>query len=107
LRPPAAGLNSDSGDLDDTELDAVRRHWGGLPLIVLTSSDKHYAGFSATQVPVMSKLWNSGHDELASRSTRGRNIEVPGSDHYIQLDHPAAVIQAIEQVLKLAKRQGH
>jgi pimeloyl-ACP methyl ester carboxylesterase len=102
----AAVQSSGSGDLDSAELDAARRNWGDLPLIVLTSSDKHYAGFSAEQVPAMSKLWNSGHEELASRSTRGRNIEVPGSDHYIQLDHPAVVIQAIEHVLKLARQRG-
>jgi pimeloyl-ACP methyl ester carboxylesterase len=88
--------------LDDTELDAARRNWGDLPLIILTSSDKHYAGFSATQIPVLSATWKAGHDELASRSTHGSNIVVPDSSHYIQLDHPDAVIQAIEQVLKMA-----
>jgi pimeloyl-ACP methyl ester carboxylesterase len=98
----SANLFSPAGDLDGTELDAAQRSWGDLPLIVLTSSDKHYAGFPAKQIPAMSALWKHGHDELASRSTRGRNIVIPGSDHYIQLDHPAAVIQAIEQVLKMA-----
>ena len=95
---------SSGGDLDGAELDAARRNWGDLPLIVLTSSDKHYAGFPAKQISAMSELWKSGHDELASRSTRGRNIVIPGSDHYIQLDHPDAVIQAIEQVLKMANQ---
>lgn len=102
----SAKLFSSGGDLDGTELDAARRSWGDLPLIVLTSSDKHYAGFSAEQIPTMSALWKSGHDELASRSTRGRNIVVPGSDHYIQLDHPKAVIQAIEQVLKMGRERS-
>jgi len=95
-------LFSRGGDADGAELDAARRDWGDLPLIVLTSSDKHYAGFPVKQIPIMSALWKSGHDELASRSTRGRNIVVPGSNHYIQLDHPDAVIKAIKQVLKMA-----
>jgi len=95
-------LFSHGGDIDGAELDAARRDWRDLPLIVLTSSDKHYAGFPVAQIPTMSALWKSGHDELASRSTRGRNIVVPGSNHYIQLDHPDAVIQAIKQVLKMA-----
>ena len=95
-------LFSRGGDIDGAELDAARRNWGDLPLIVLTSSDKHYAGFPEKQIRTMSALWKSGHDELASRSIRGRNIVVPGSDHYIQLDHPDAVIQAIKQVLKMA-----
>ncbi len=93
-------------NLDSSELDAAQRNWGDLPLIVLTSGDKHYEGFPADQIPAMTALWKSGHDELAARSTRGRNIVVPGSNHYIQLDHPAVVIDAIRKVLALAKQKG-
>lgn len=90
---------SQSGDLDGAELDAARRDWSDLPLIVLTSSAKHFSAFSPAQATAMSKIWTSAHDELASRSTRGSNFEVADSNHYIQLDHPAAVIDAIEKVL--------
>ena len=95
---------SHSGDIDSAEQDASKRDWGDLPLIVLTSSAKHFAAFSPNQAAAMGKVWTRGHDELAARSTLGRNMEVPGSNHYIQLDHPAAVIGAIKQVLKMAKK---
>jgi pimeloyl-ACP methyl ester carboxylesterase len=107
LRSEAQSAEFHHGDdPDGDELDAARRDWGELPLIILTSSDKHYAGFPADQIPAMTKLWKSGHDELAARSTRGRNIVVPGSNHYIQLDHPDAVIDAIRKVIAMAKQQS-
>ena len=43
--------------------------------------------------------WKVGQDELAARSTRGKAIVIPGSDHYIQLTQPKAVIAAILEVV--------
>ena len=39
------------------------------------------------------------HAELAAASKRGRQAVVPGAGHEIQLVQPAAVIQAIEEVV--------
>lgn len=105
----SAGISSRSADLDSPELDAGRRNWGDLPLIILTSEDKSIGGpsASAAQIAALNAVWKDGHDDLASRSTRGRNIVIPGSTHYIQIDHPEAVIKAIEQVLKMATPSSH
>jgi pimeloyl-ACP methyl ester carboxylesterase len=40
------------------------------------------------------------HRELASRSTRGRAVVVGGVGHWVQLDAPSAVVDAIEQVVR-------
>jgi len=38
-------------------------------------------------------------------STRGINIIVPNSNHYIQYDHPQVVIDAIDQAVSIAGGQ--
>jgi pimeloyl-ACP methyl ester carboxylesterase len=98
MNPATAG-----GDRDSADIDLVKRNWGNLPLIVLTSSVKHFAGFPPSQAKAMEHAWVEMHDKLADRSTKGRNIEVPDSGHYIQLDHPAIVIQAIKDIVGTVK----
>jgi hypothetical protein len=39
------------------------------------------------------------HGELASLSTRGVDRMVPGSGHYVQIDEPRAVIDAVSEVV--------
>lgn len=104
----SAGISAHHPDVDDPELDAARRDWGDLPLVILTSQDKAIGGDSASpaQIAALNAIWKQGHDELASRSTRGRNIVVPGATHFIQIDHPQAVIKAIEDVLKMARQNS-
>jgi pimeloyl-ACP methyl ester carboxylesterase len=56
------------------------------PLIVLSAGD------NATQA--------ARHRELASRSTRGTALAIDGVGHWVQLDAPAAVVDAIERVVR-------
>jgi pimeloyl-ACP methyl ester carboxylesterase len=78
-----------------------QKDWGDLPLVVLTR-DKFpptpdaSAGFNQ----VVEDVWKRGHQALAGRSSRGRNISVPNSTHYIQASQPAAVVAAIREVLE-------
>jgi pimeloyl-ACP methyl ester carboxylesterase len=46
------------------------------------------------------------HAELAAASTQGRQAVVPGAGHEIQLFQPAAVIQAIEEVVAATRTGG-
>jgi pimeloyl-ACP methyl ester carboxylesterase len=46
------------------------------------------------------RLWMELHDDLARLSTRGVNRVVPNAGHNIQLDQPAAVVEAIAEVLQ-------
>lgn len=51
---------------------------------------------SASSLPVYEKNQN---EVLATRSARGRHIVVANSGHWIQLDQPEAVIEAIREML--------
>ena len=70
---------------------------GAKPLIVLTHSIRDRkdpfdeAGFFA---------WNAVHEQTAKLSTRGVNRIVPETHHYIQIDCPQAVVDAIDVVLR-------
>jgi len=46
------------------------------------------------------------HRELASRSARGAAVTVDGVGHWVQLDAPAAVVDAIERVVAGIRDQG-
>jgi hypothetical protein len=43
--------------------------------------------------------WRAGHDRIAALSSRGEKTIVPGALHYIQIDRPQAVIDAIRRVV--------
>ncbi len=44
------------------------------------------------------------HERLTHLSSRGRHVTVPQSGHFIHLDQPEAVVQAIREVLDEARR---
>jgi penicillin amidase len=90
---------------DSRELQAARRTYGTMPLIVLTQSPETpeaYPGLSVQQVDSMNRLWMQMHDELAALSTRGSNRLVNNSGHYIQKDRPDVVIGAVREVVDAA-----
>ena len=81
----------------------ARRDFGDLPLVVLSAAtppresaqnDKVYAAFAAR--------WKAGQQALAKRSAKGEWVEVPGSTHFIQLDQPQAVVDAVKRVVEAA-----
>ncbi len=97
--------NARTRDVDSEELDAARRDFGALDLVVLTAGAKPPPpGLTPAQAAAATRLWIAGHDAIAARSTRGRNRIVPGSGHYIQIDRPEAVIEAVRSVLTDARR---
>lgn len=81
-----------------------KKDWGNLPLVVLTR-DKFPPTPNASDGfnQVVEDVWKRGHQALAARSSRGRNIAVPNSSHYIQASQPAAVVAAIREVLAQAR----
>ncbi len=46
------------------------------------------------------------HETLARQSSRGRVLEARGSGHWVPLDQPAIVIDAIVQTVEAARRDG-
>lgn len=77
---------------DNAELRAAPS-LGDRPLIVLAADE------SMNTTP----RWPEAQHQQAAMSTSGRLIVVEGSGHYIQLDHPAVVIDAVRQVVTQAR----
>jgi hypothetical protein len=70
--------------------------FGDKPLVILThSKSQPDANFTAAQNAAIQRAWNEGHDRLARLSSRGSNTVVPESGHYIMIDQPKVVIDAV------------
>jgi pimeloyl-ACP methyl ester carboxylesterase len=83
---------------------ATRKHYGDMPIIVLTHSPYPKAkDETQDERNQRTLLWESLHLDVAAMSTRGVNEIVPNSGHYIQYDRPQVVIDAIDQALSIAR----
>jgi pimeloyl-ACP methyl ester carboxylesterase len=91
---------------DKVELQSAQ-HFGSLPIIVLTANtigpEDIDLGATVAQAKADQALWSKLHDQLAAQSSRGVNCFVANSGHYIQLDRPPVVINAIRQLTTLAR----
>lgn len=79
---------------------------GQIPLIVLTAVDQFAAleGQVATEdVDRLKSVVRELQAELCALSTNGRQVMVGGSGHFIQVDRPHAVINAIRDVVDAAR----
>lgn len=86
---------------------ATRKHYGDMPIIVLTHSPYPKAP-DETQEERNQRtlLWESLHLDVAAMSSRGVNEIVPNSGHYIQYDQPQVVIDAVNQAVAIARDQA-
>nr|WP_295770073.1 alpha/beta hydrolase [Rhodoferax sp.] len=86
------------------ETRATRKNFGSIPIIVLTHSP-YPKGKDETQElrNARTLLWESMHNEIAAMSTRGINIIVPNTGHYIQFDKPQVVVDAVLQAVHIAR----
>lgn len=85
-----------------TQLQAARRGFGELPVIVLSRSPEVRALRDWETVHLRSaryRYWLDLHRQLADASSRGEHRIVPESDHHMMLSQPAAVIDAVEDIL--------
>ena len=97
--PEGDHLDADSAELGSTPFD-----FGAKPLIVLSRGvDEGGPGVPRDAVPKVEAAWRAGHAALAARSTRGKHVTVAGARHYIQIDKPAAVVDAVRQVVDAAR----
>jgi pimeloyl-ACP methyl ester carboxylesterase len=89
------------------QVEASKRSYGNLPLIVLTSSEpespdpKHPDLYFAARTKVVIAM----HDETARLSARGVNRAVPGATHHVMLSTPQAVIGAVNEVVTEVHRE--
>lgn len=90
----------DHSSADQMEVEAAKFNFGDKPLIVLTHSKPiPLPGLTPAQMAAADKAWNDGHDAIAAKSTRGSNTTVPNTGHYIEIDAPSAVIEAVKKVV--------
>jgi pimeloyl-ACP methyl ester carboxylesterase len=74
---------------------------GDLPLVVLSHDpDKPSSELSPDIARPTNDAWEKMQEELAHLSTRGTQAIVKNSSHYIQIDQPDAVIEAVHSVVQ-------
>jgi pimeloyl-ACP methyl ester carboxylesterase len=79
---------------------------GDLPLAVLSHDpDRPSADLSPDAAKAANDAWEKMQEELAHLSSRGTQAIAKGSSHYIQIDRPEVVIDAVHGVVEQARAQ--
>ncbi|WP_158543551.1 alpha/beta fold hydrolase [Dyella solisilvae] len=82
------------------EARGTRKDFGDMPIIVLTHSPfAKRSDETQDERNQRTLLWEDLHLQVAAMSSRGINVIVPNSTHYIQYDKPQVVIDAVRQVV--------
>jgi pimeloyl-ACP methyl ester carboxylesterase len=83
------------------QVEASKRSYGALPLIVLTSTTPESPDPSHPDpyFDARTKVVIAMHEETAHLSSRGVNRTIPGATHHIMLSVPQAVIDAVNEVV--------
>jgi pimeloyl-ACP methyl ester carboxylesterase len=77
-----------------------------LPLVVLSHDpDKPSSDLPADLAKPVNDAWEKMQEDLAHLSTRGTQIVAKNSSHYIQLDRPDIVINAIHDVVEQSRKE--
>ena len=98
------------GGISEDQVRDGRKSFGAMPLIVLTRSPNTSPlapDETAESRDAIYQAWVQRENEIASLSSSGVNKVIPNTGHFIQLQQPTAVIEAIDQVLNAAKEQQH
>jgi hypothetical protein len=75
-----------------------------MPLVVLSHDpNKPSADLPADIAKPTNDAWERMQEELAHLSTRGTQTVAKNSAHYIQIDRPDVVIEAIRDVVEQAR----
>jgi pimeloyl-ACP methyl ester carboxylesterase len=91
------------------QVEASKRSYGDLPLIVLTSSTPESRNLTPTNpdpyYAARNKVVIEMHDEIARLSSRGVNRTVPGATHHMMISVPQVVIDAVNEVVAAARKE--
>ena len=94
----------ESARTDSAEDMKKQRSYGAIPLIVLTAADEMLGSpFPPAENRAVERAWTDGHVRVAQLSSVGVHTVVPHSGHFIHIDQPAVVIDAIAKVVSQAK----
>lgn len=79
---------------------------GDLPLVVISRGlSDPLPGFSEAEAQQYEEAWQVMQSELVALSTNSRQIIAEQSGHYIQLQQPQRVIEAVKQVVEMATQK--
>jgi pimeloyl-ACP methyl ester carboxylesterase len=79
--------------------------FGNLPLAVLSSDPNHpRPDLPEDLVKPTNDAWQQMQEELSHLSTQGTRVVAKGSGHYIQVDRPELVIEAVRNIVNQARR---
>jgi len=98
----ALGSEDGASDaLDSREVLKEQRHYGAMPLTVLTAAnDVGEASLPPAEMRAVDRVWTAGHVRLAHLSSVGVHMVVRHSEHFIQLDRPDVVTAAVVSTVK-------
>jgi pimeloyl-ACP methyl ester carboxylesterase len=98
-----------ASDVNSKAAVDTRRSYRNIPLIVLTAERTKNPNETPVEREQAIKAWASwkaGHEQLASRSSIGKSLVVSDTNHFIQIDQPDAVVEAVAAVVQQV-RQKH
>ncbi len=102
VRESVAELKSISASAAET---AAAGSLGNMPLVVLSQDpDAPQYDLPEDLVKPTNEAWGQMQTELARLSTRGTRVIAKNSGHYIQLDRPDLVVDAIRKVVNEARQ---
>lgn len=102
----ALGSEDEASDATDSaELLKEQRSYGAMPLTVLTAANDtdEPAPIPAAEMRAVQRAWSAGHERIAHLSSAGTHTVVAKSGHLIQIDQPAVVTAAIQNMVNAAR----
>jgi pimeloyl-ACP methyl ester carboxylesterase len=93
----------------DESADEVREAGtlGSIPLVVLSHDPERafpMPRFSPEMAKEKDRLWDETQGELAQLSTDSSRVVAKGSGHYIQVDRPDLVVEAVKKLVEQARK---
>ena len=93
-----------NASLDQIEKAATAQPLGPIPLVVLTQGQPFdlspWQPLPVDFPPALKKAWHTGQDALATLTPNAKHTIATKSSHYIQIQEPQLVIDAIKQVVE-------
>jgi pimeloyl-ACP methyl ester carboxylesterase len=104
---PAPGENSERADMLASLDEVGKERWrADIPLVVVSHGRPiadALPNITPEQVTRIEAVWLELQRELASRSSRGRLLIAQKSGHYVHVEEPELVVQAIREVVQAAR----
>ncbi len=98
-------------EADVAELASAQKSYGSMPLIMLSAPIDigYYKSYGATpgQIVELTNERREMRDRVVRLSQRGVQCMVPDAGHFIQLDQPSVVINAIQQAIQLSQSEAN